>query len=203
MNKLLLAALISLLSIKSALAQSYEITSFHQLITAIKKSDFTYKGKGLVFGYVSAQSCLYSSPEIIVLKNYCGTGSNYPARGYTIISAKHGMVDIYQERVGSKIRRDLIQTEFAQNLSPYLTTPLPLMSLHGLSDLMEKMYEMFNPGCWSTNWSQYTGQAEAECSSAAGDVRGLEEWIMETQDINGDEKKWQALFETIENKLLP
>ena len=200
MRKLFLALLISILPLQSAFAQNYEILSFNELITEIEKSDFTFKGKGLLFGYVSAQSCLYTSEEIIIFKNYCGTGASYPAKGYTIISSKYGMVDIYQERIDNKIKRDLVQTEFPKNLAPYLTTPLPLMTFSALNDLIEKLYNMFNPACWSTNRSHYTGAAEAECSPSAGEVIGLEEWIQETQEINGDEKRWNQLMDTIGSK---
>lgn len=200
MKKTLLLLAISLNSLM-AYGQGFEIQPFAELVSEIENADFTYKGTGLLFGFSSIKSCMYASKNIVLFKNYCSQRNNFPARGYTIISAKFGMIDIYEEKIDAIIKRDITQTEFSQNLAPYLTMPLPTATLDGLNEIMETLYSQYNPGCWSTNWSHYSRLPEASCSPAAGDVVGLKPWTQETQVLTGSDEEWNGLFQTIENQI--
>jgi hypothetical protein len=200
MKKTLLLLAISLNSLM-AYSQGFEIQPFAELVSEIENADFTYKGTGLLFGFSSIKSCMYASKNIVLFKNYCSQRNNFPARGYTIISAKFGMIDIYEEKIDAIIKRDITQTEFSQNLAPYLTMPLPTATLDGLNEIMETLYSQYNPGCWSTNWSHYSRLPEASCSPAAGDVIGLKSWTHETQVLTGSDEEWNGLFQTIEYQL--
>jgi len=200
MKKLFLILAFSFHSLVSY-AQSFELRPMAELVSQIESSKFTFKEKGLLFGFSSIQSCMYVAEEMVIFKNYCSPRNNYPARGYTIISAKFGMIDIYEEQIGAINKRDITQTEFSHNLAPYLTIPLPLTSLDELNGVMETLYSQYNPGCWSTNWSHYSHLPEAACSQAAGDVLGFDVWNQGTQKITGNDQEWTGLFQTIEKQL--
>jgi hypothetical protein len=191
-----------LLSTLTAQAQKLEAISMEELISSIEKTDFTFKEKGMVFGFETIQSCLFMAHDMAIFKNYCFPERNYPVRGYTIISKKFGVIDLYEEDMTSVIKRDVQITEFPEILSPYLTTPLPQHSLVELSGIIEKLYYQYNPVCWSTNYSFYSGSSDADCTSRAYDVIGLEAWIQETQLITGDQKLWSDLMDILNRKLI-
>lgn len=199
MKKLILA-LITLLSFNVS-AQTLEAKSFDSLINEVKNAKFTYKETGMVFGYISISSCLYLSEDIAVFKNYCFPAREYPAKGYTIISKKYGIVDLYQETAGDLIKRDIQISQFPEILDPYLSTALPLQTLGGLSSMMEKMYYRFFPGCWSTNFSFYTESTDVNCTVPAANVVGFNEWSTETQSIVNDIDSWNALLKTVETSI--
>jgi hypothetical protein len=200
MKKTLLLLVISLNSFM-AYGQGFEIQPFTELVSEIENAEFSYKETGLLFGFSSIKSCMYASRDIVIFKNYCSPRNNFPARGYTIISAKFGMIDIYEEKIDAIIKRDITQTEFSQNLAPYLTMALPTATLDGMNEIMETLYSQYNPGCWSTNWSHYSRLPEASCSSAAGEVIGFKSWTQETQSLTGNDQEWNGLIQTIENQL--
>jgi hypothetical protein len=200
MKKTLLLLVFSLNSFM-AYGEGFKIEPFTELVREIEHAEFSYKETGLLFGFSSIKSCMYASHDIVIFKNYCSPINNFPARGYTIISAKFGMIDIYEEKIDAIIKRDITQTEFSQNLAPYLNMPLPTTTLEGLNEIMETLYSQYNPGCWSTNWSHYSRLPEASCSPAAGNVIGLKSWTQETQVLTGSDQEWNSLFQTIEKQL--
>lgn len=203
MKKPLFLFLFFISTLTAAYGQSFEVRPVAELVNDIESSKFTYKETGLLFGFTSVQSCMYVAQNMVIFKNYCSPANHYPARGYTIVSAKFGMIDLYEEKFDTIIKRDIIQNEFPQNLAPYLTTPLPLATLEGLSAMMETLYSQYNPGCWSTNWSNSTQLSEVACSHAAGDVAGFNSWAQESQLLVGSDVEWSGLFKTIEKQLSP
>ncbi|MFP5385606.1 MAG: hypothetical protein ACLGHN_05965 [Bacteriovoracia bacterium] len=199
--KLILLSLFSLSIVSNVGAQALEAKSFIRLLELIDKSEFTYKERGMVFGYNTIQSCLFVSQDLVIFKNYCFPQRDYPARGYTIISAEYGMIDLYEEKFPTVLKRDIIITEFPEILRPYLTTPFPVATLSGLSDMMEKMYHRYYPACWSTNFSFYSETAEAACTVSSSQVSEFENWKNETQEMVLDVDKWALVLDSIESKL--
>lgn len=181
--------------------QSLTLRPVNQLIDLIDGEEFTYKETGKLFSYISTQSCLYVSEKVVIFKNYCFPVRNYPARGYTIISAEFGMIDLYEETLPSGLKRDITLSEFPEILLPYLSTPFPMVTLPGMDAMMEKIHFMYNPGCWSTNLSFYTETKDANCTINTNTVTGFDDWAVETQQIVGDEATWNLLFKKIESKL--
>lgn len=173
----------------------------NELMTMIESETFIAKGRGKLYSYISTESCLYVSEKVAIFKNYCFPVRNYPARGYTIISAEFGMIDIYEEKQPGIIKRDITISEFPEILLPYLTTPFPQMTVTGLNAMMEKVYHQFNPGCWSTNFSFYTERADANCTVNTNVVEGFAEWSDETQLIVLNEETWNQLYKRIDSKL--
>ncbi len=194
-----LIALFALVFSLSGAAQTLEAKSIFELITELKNAGLVYKETGKIFGFNSIQSCLFVSQDVAVFKNYCFPVRKYPARGYTIISKKFGMIDLYEERVTDEIlKRDIQITEFPEVLAPYLTTPFPEQTLTGLSTLIEKLHYKYNPACWSTNFSWYTETNDVACNVSPENVVGSKEWAAETQEILLDEKSWLELMATVE-----
>src|SRR5262245_35244115 len=152
MKKLFIIAALTLITLTEVNAQTLEAKSFKGLVELIKKSEFSYKEKGMIFGYVSTQSCLFVSKDIAIFKNYCFPVKEYPAKGFTIISKEYGMIDIYEENLPSGIlKHDVLINQFPEVLAPYLSTAMESSTLDGLNDMIEKLYYQYNPACWSTN----------------------------------------------------
>jgi len=202
MKTIITAIVASFISL-SASAQALEAKPFQEIITAIQEADFTYQDRGMVFGFDTIQSCTYVSEEMTIIKNYCFPVRKYPARGYTIISAKFGMIDLYEERIDDLLKRDIQITQFPEILAPYLTTPMPEHNTRSLSGLIEKMYNRFYPACWSTSFSFYTESPDANCSLSTENVQGFDAWAQETQTILLDETSWLELVKAIDGKLTP
>lgn len=196
-----LVPVLFLFSIKSH-AVTLEAKPVSELLQAIEQATtLTYKETGLIFGFHSIKSCLYTSDEMVVIKNYCFPKRKYPAKGYTIISPKFGIIDFYQEQLtDTLLKRDIRISEFPEVLFPYLPQSLKATSIAEANALFEKLYSAHNPSCWSTNFSHYSEKEEAKCTSSAVDVVGLDEWKTETQNLTLDEKTWLQVIYKLENQ---
>lgn len=170
-----------------------------ELMRLIEESKFSHKENGLTFGFVSIQSCLYVSDKIVILKNYCVPVRDYPAKGYTIISAEFGIIDLYQEELEAGLKRDVQITAFPDVLKEYLGTPMPDSKIQSLNEILEKIYYRNDAACWSTNASYSTGLPVVACS--AENVVNFDLWAAETQALTGDLTVWKKLIEKIENTL--
>lgn len=193
--------LVAVLFSSSSFAQKLEARSFNELIKKIEATEFTYKETGKIFGFISTQSCLHVSDEIIIFKNYCFPVRKYPARGYTIITREWGIVDLYEETYPGLLIREIQLDEFPVFMTPYLGEALPTYTLADLSGIMEELYPRYNPGCWSTNFSRYSETNEANCHAPGMTVEQFDNWASETQTIVNDEKTWFALMDAVEAKL--
>lgn len=194
--------LIALLFSYSSFAQKLEANSFNELIKAIERSEFTYKETGKLYGFISTQSCLHVSEEIIIFKNYCFPVRKYPARGYTIITREWGIIELYEETLSADLlQRDIKIEEFPVYMAKYLQDPLPTYTLAEFNDIMSEVYPRYNPGCWSTNFSRYSETNEANCHAPGMTVEQFENWAAETQTIVNDEASWFALMDAVEAKL--
>lgn len=198
MKKIFLLFLVFLFTPLTSVAAALEAKPLADLITTLERTKFEYQETGLAFGYIQIQSCLYVSESMIVLKNYCYPKKNYPAKGYRIISAKFGMIDLYQEDHGSLMQRDVLLTSFPELLAPYLPPSLKAMRLAKLNSILEEVYYKYLPACWSTNHSFYTQSPEAKCTVSSDQVLGFPEWAAETQALTLDEKVWLQLMQKLE-----
>lgn len=199
MKKLITLLFASLLSF-SASAQVLEAKPFAGLFDEIQKAEFKYVGRGLIFGFVSIQSCLYVSEEIAIIKNYCYPARPYIARGHTIISAKYGMVELYEEKVGELFDRTITLVQFPEIMAPYMTRAIPDYTIASVSDMIEKMYENYYPGCWSTNMDMETGEPVANCTVPLERVQGYEAWAAGTQALVVDRPLWMEMMKAMELK---
>lgn len=197
--KKLLSITLLLVTTLTAKAQTLEAKSLKGLLGEIQSAKFQYKDRGMIFGFNTIQSCLYVSEDIAIIKNYCYPVKQYPARGFTIISKKYGMVDIYEETI-DVIKHDVVYTQFPEVMAPYLTTRIPDTTTEGMSDMIEKMYHRYYPGCWSTNYSWDLEAPTASCTSGY-DIVNYDMWSQETQKIVNTDAEWMSLFNLINSKI--
>ncbi len=196
-----IATLLLALSFSVAHAQSeLEAKSFPNLVKQIEQTTFTYVETGKMFGFVSTQSCMFESADLIVFRNYCFPVRVYPAQGYTIVSKEFGVIDLYEENMDGFLKRDINISQFPAILAPYLNSPLPDLGMNDYSLMFEKMYQHYFPGCWSTNFSYYTETMDANCSKPTESVIGFAQWAQETQAIVNNEVEWRALIKALNAK---
>lgn len=200
MKKLFISTLVLLAIPFQSFAATFEAKPLADLMATIDNAKFKYQETGLVFGFDSIQSCLYVSDSILVLKNYCYPKKAYPAKGYTIISAKFGMIDLYEEERRDIVQRDVMITNFPETVAPYLPTTLNSMSIQKLSGIKEDLYLRYQPACWSTNWSYYTGLPEAKCTVNSSAIDGFDTWATETQSLTLDKTEWSKLIEKLDKR---
>lgn len=198
MKKIITIAALVLSSI-STQANPYvlEAKPLKDLISLIQSSTFKYKDTGMVFGFATIKSCLYVADGFAVLKNYCVPKKEYPAAGYTIISPKFGIIDLYQEDLETVIKHDVQITTFPDILKGFIKTPVHTQNIAGLNKILEGVYNLYGPACWSTNATYEDQVPQAQCY-ASQDVIGFDTWSAETQNTTNDMKAWKQLMEAVE-----
>ncbi len=201
MSKLIsfVVALAVLISAAPAPAVVLEAKAVADLVRLIEETKFTHKEDGLIFGFVSIQSCLYVSERLIILKNYCVPAREYPAKGFTIISPEFGMIDFYQEELEAGLKRDVLIATFPEVLKDYFSSPLSDSKIANLNEIIETLYYKNEAACWSTNASYDTGLPVVECSAA--NILHFDAWAAETQALTGDLSAWKRLMESLEASL--
>lgn len=192
---LILAALVT----STAQAQLLEAKPVALVLESALKTKLQYVETAKVSGYATTASCLYTSGDLIVIKNYCAPKREYPAKSYTIISAKFGMINLYQEAVDSDLqKRDVRIDMFPVYMQKILKPNLANYKIADINAIIDNKQNAHLPGCWSTNFSFYTEQPDANCST--GDVQDFTQWSDETQKLTADYKQWANLFEQLNQK---
>jgi hypothetical protein len=184
-------------------AQLLEAKPVKDLLVSIKATDFKYTETGMAYGFATIKSCVYTSESMIVIKNYCFPKKDYPARGYTIISAKFGLIQFYEESLNGQIeenilKRDIAIDSFPEYVKPLLKENLKGMKLSQINPILEKLNHNGGPGCWSTNHSWYTDTADVNCYQAS--IADFPEWANESQAVVGDQAQWLQLMKDMETQ---
>jgi hypothetical protein len=200
MKNLILALLVNVFVV-NAHAGLLEAKPFKDLMDTLQQTEFKYIETDKSFGYDTTKSCLYVSPDMMVLKNYCFPKKEYPAKGFTIISLKFGIVELYQENMSATIqKRDIQYQVFSTDLREHLTGDLTQLKIADSNKILQ-YFNMTQPAaCWSTNYSYYTQEPDVACNQRASDVVGLDSWFKETQALNGDEAQWKELISNLGEK---
>jgi hypothetical protein len=180
-------------------AQQLEAKPFKEVVEAIQTTSFKFTEVGMAFGFETIKSCIYTSEQMIVIKNYCFPKREYPAKGYTIISPKFGLIELYQENLADVLKRDIRLDAFPEIMRDYINGPLSQMKLVEINKVLEKIYYRFAPACWSTNFSQNTEGPEASCNGGT-DINNFKPWADETQAVLLNEKAWLELVEQLETQ---
>lgn len=171
------------------------------LINTIHQTEFKFIEIGTSFGFNATKSCLHASAEMIVLKNYCYPKKEYPAKGYTIISPKFGIVELYQEQMSATIqKRDVHYSVFSGDLREVLDGDISTLKILDTNKVIEHFYRRYPAACWSSNYSYYTNAPDVACNQQAVDVVGFHEWAKETQGVTGNEVLWKDLIYNLEAK---
>lgn len=195
MKKIFLTLLFAVLFTNSY-AQALTAKSVEDMLKKIEASEFTYQGHALAYGYFSIESCLYTSKDFAILKNYCYPAKSYPAKGFTIISPEFGVVRFYQESLPKEIvKRDIELHTFSEDFAEYAGTPMADLSFGKINSIMEELYNKQPAACWSSNYSRYTSKPEVKCNQKAGNsVASLAAWGKETQAMSKHSKGWNAVL---------
>lgn len=189
---------ICLISI-NAQAILLEAKPMKDLRAEIEATRFKYTETGMAHGFDTIKSCVYTSPDMIVIKNYCSPKKDYPAKGYTIISKKFGLVELYQEEISADLlKRDIRLDGFPEAVAPYLKANLSGQKLPAINNFLESMANTSNAACWSTNFSFYTEAADVNCYGT--DITEHAAWAQETQALLTDEKTWLQIIKDLETK---
>lgn len=198
MKTLIQLITICLLSI-NAHAVLLEAKPVKDLMATIDATSFKYSETGMAFGFATIKSCVYTSRDMIVIKNYCSPKKDYPAKGYTIISKQFGLIEFYQEEVSETIlKRDVRIDGFPEMIAPYVKADLSKQKLPAINNFLETMSNTMDPACWSTNYSFYTEIPEANCYKT--DIAEYPAWAEETQTLLADQKTWLQLIKDLETK---
>ena len=198
MKTLIHLIVFSLLSI-NAHAVTLTAAPVKDLMKEIEATKFRYTETGMAYGFVTIKSCVYTSPDMIVIKNYCSPKKEYPAKGYTIISKKFGLIEYYQEQMSDAIlKRDVRIDGFPEMIAPYLKANLDGQKLTTINNFLEAMNQKADPACWSSNYDFYSQVPEANCYKT--DISEFPAWEKETQELTGSLKDWNALIKDMEAK---
>lgn len=183
----------------TAFAQSLEAKPVAELLRSLQTQKFKYVEHALVTGYYSIHSCLYVSKDFAVLKNYCYPAKAYPAKGFTIISAKYGIVDLYQEKLqGNILKHDVLINVFPQDYADYASTPTSTLKIDKINTILDELYARKQGACWSTNYSRYIEAPDVQCNQKAnGHVVGYDQWAKETQSLTANLKDWNRLMSQV------
>lgn len=181
-------------------AQAPDLTAraIAEIVREVNKTQFQFRERGSLHGYVDAKSCLWVSERLIIVEHYCGLG-NIPARALSLWSPDFGILYIYEEDLGRQVRRDLVIDSFPEKLAPYLISDLRKYSVALMNSALEKMERQGDPGCWSTNYDLYTDGPSTGCYGA--DIQQFSAWADETQLIVNSVRDWNTLFSTILAKI--
>lgn len=198
MKTLITLISLCLLSI-NAHAVLLEAKPVKDLVAEIQSTSFKYTETGMAYGFATIKSCVYTSADMIVVKNYCSPKKDYPAKGYTIISKKFGLVEFYQEEVSAEIlKRDVRIDGFPEMVAPFLKANLSGQKLTAINNFLESYSGKYDPACWSTNFSFYTETEDVNCYKT--DISEHQSWAQETQTLLGDKKAWLELIKEMETK---
>jgi hypothetical protein len=196
MKKLILSIAVCF-QVQQAQAAFLEAKPVADLVATIETTQLKYKETGKMFGFNSTQSCLYAGEDFIVVKNYCFPKRPYPAKSFTIISAKFGLIELYQEQLSQEIhKRDVRINVFPEPIRKYITGSLADSTVESASKLIETLHYQYGPACWSTNFDYNYEVPVAKCNT--NEVVDFDLWAAETQALTGDNKAYQQLFERIE-----
>lgn len=176
-----------------------QLHSIESLRNQFQGAKLKFKEQGLLYGHFSIQSCIYADSDLMVINNYCFPKKKYVAEAYTFISRERGIIEFYREDEGALWVREITQKVFPSLLAKYMPQDFRDYTLNDLNHILEKINDLYEPGCWSTNWDYETEAPKAACNK--GDIQGFPEWRTETQNYVNDEKTWEIWFEEIRLKL--
>jgi hypothetical protein len=157
------------------------------LTQLVQSSPLVYKGRDVLPGYFSTESCIYTNQRIVLIVHYCGP-KTYPARSVTLLARSTGMTQLYEEKIGSghydrAIRFGAFNGEMSKFISEN-SEDVTLLQVHKLYAALEGT---FTPACWSMNSDTGYGCYQA-------DENKFTDWFHDTLNYLFDNRKWSELF---------
>jgi hypothetical protein len=187
--------LLALLVFSSFSNPSYALASaagktVPEILQIVNGANFTYRGKAILSGYSSTESCLYTSDEIAVLVNYCGKSKTYPARSITIMSRDFGLLRFYEEKIDQDFYRVIRLNVFNGELKSVLPIRAADITLAQADQSYALLSDFRLPVCWSSN--QVPGDG---CN--AFDMKQMSDWHSANKIYFSSQSEWNQTFSQI------
>jgi hypothetical protein len=189
------AALLALFLSLPIQAEGLTAIPFRQVLSTAVEESYSFRGRGLLFGYFSTESCLWVSKTVLLVEHYCHPKRNYPARAITLWSRKFGQVYLYEEKLSQLNKHDITLGQFPGYLQAYFPRDLRNLSISDLNGIMEKLYQARNPACWSTNYDRYSGQPGQNCFGT--EIQRFPAWAADAGWLVGNPEEWNASFRAL------
>lgn len=185
-----------------ARAEDEKLTAvpFRDVMAQIERIPLSYKGHGLLFGFETIESCIYAGDGLLLLSHYCHPKAPYVARGFTAWSKQFGIVELYEEDLGAGIiKRDVRINEFPESVRYTFSMDFRTIELKVINEVIEKLYNRWNPACWSTNYDWNYEGPDANCLDT--EIAFYPDWKKETQALVGSAPAWERVWERLGQKL--
>lgn len=168
-----------------------------RVMEIVAQQNWRFKEKGLAFGFVSIESCMYVSDSALLIKNYCYPKRNYPARGYTLIAEAFGVVEFYEEIIaqGATSKREIRIVVFPEYVQGELPQPLSLATLSTINRFLGEAHKALLPACWSSNRDYQFAEPQVGCYKTP--LLEHEKWAQETQRVVQSAEEWSSLMEQL------
>lgn len=195
MKMLLLLLFLNTLFSSYIVSAQEKVVSPNKLLAEVLAENYNFKGSGLLSSYFSEHSCLFTSENFILLKNYCFTKPSYPAKSFTILSPDYGVFQLYQEIDGTVQFRNFRINVFQENLMELINRPIVDMEFNKINTILDKYYEQKMKACYATNLSRYTGDLKADCVNVS--IEDIPLWRDEALSLVLDQKAWAELIDQL------
>ncbi len=198
---LLLLAVLCLLP-NHARADEEKLTAvpIRNVIEQIERTPLTFRGHALIFGFDTIESCIYSGEGLLLLSHYCHPKAEYPARGFAVWSKQFGIVELYEEKFDNGVmKRDIRINEFPESVRHTFSMDFRTIEPKVINEVLEKLYNRWNPACWSTNYDWNYETPAVDCLDTEIDFYPA--WKSESQRIVGSAAEWGRLWERVLRKL--
>lgn len=166
-----------------------------EVLDKVTEQPIYFREQGRVFGYYSTDSCLFGNQDVLVLKNYCYPKNNYPARSYTILSPELGVIHLYEEKLGSQLKRDIVIQIFSELFRTVITGSIENFMIKDINKILQYFYYRRDPVCWVTNATYEEWQPQAMCINT--DIGLFPEWAQSSMQIVMDAAAWDKSLERL------
>ncbi len=169
--------------------------SIDEIMNSLQEGVLEYIEKGKVRGYVSTESCLYRGADFVLIQNYCFPKRSYPAKSFTLISAKFGILEFYEEKFSDATQREVLLFAFPEDLKTYFKGDLKALSISSFNRILEKLDRDGHPSCWATNLSNSDDLPYASCYKIDPSLH--QDWLKSALDLTQSPNHWASLFVNI------
>ena len=201
MSKWILFLLILIFhQVTAAVNTDSKIISPTDLIKILNKEKLVYRETGRVSGFFSIDSCLFTSKNFVVLKNYCFPKRAYPSRGVMIYSPEYGAFEFYEENSSDQQFRTLRHLVFKSDLNRLLKSPVEDIDIKKINAIKDYFYkDSSRRACWATNLSRYSKTPRVGCIK--DDINNYPRWKSEASIFTIDEQKWHEYYDILSSQL--
>lgn len=175
----------------NSLKSYYGYKDMSEILHILNGEKFLFKGRKILSGYNSTQSCAYVSDKAIIVENYCYPVRNYPARSLTLISLEFGVVELYEETGGMDVR-SITQSTFPEDVQKVFPKSFQHITIDELDIMLETLYRQYNPACWAIKRDQPSPVEGFNCFKVPRDDYAA--WLDSLMGYVLNKNLWDALY---------